>query len=243
MRKCSRCRIKKNATSDNFHKDKNKKDGYSAICKECKRAEYQKNKEDIKRDLNKKRIEYKEEHRKKREAYRNKNKNAITEREKRYYNKHREELVVKSREYYKDNRERILVQSSEYGKKNPQVSRRSKQKRRALSLRVVDNLTASEWEATKEHFDNACAYCGISEDNHLIIHNEILHQDHFIPINIGGGYTKDNIVPACKSCNSSKNDSDFSEWYVRQTFYSKQKEGYILDYLGYTNNTKQLSIL
>ena len=30
---------------------------------------------------------------------------------------------------------------------------------------------------------------------------------------------RENIVPSCDRCNSSKSDSDMEEWYVKQEFY------------------------
>lgn len=49
-----------------------------------------------------------------------------------------------------------------------------------------------------ETFGHACAYClktGIE-----------LTMDHAIPLSKGGPHHIDNIVPACKSCNSVKHD-------------------------------------
>src|ERR1700730_7659119 len=68
---------------------------------------------------------------------------------------------------------------------------------------LVANLKQTEWQATLTYFDGRCAYCGALGR---------MHQDHFIPVTKGGGYTVTNILPACKSCNSSKNDSDPKDW-------------------------------
>ncbi len=66
-----------------------------------------------------------------------------------------------------------------------------------------------------------------------------LEQEHFVPISSNGPYTANNIIPACKSCNSSKRDSDFFSWYPKQPFYSKRREAKILRYLNYDNDGKQ----
>ena len=47
-----------------------------------------------------------------------------------------------------------------------------------------------------------CAYCG--EDATEI--------DHLIPISKGGNNSPENLVPACKTCNRSKNNKDLSEF-------------------------------
>lgn len=96
-------------------------------------------------------------------------------------------------------------------------------------------LTVSQWEECKEAFDYKCAYCGSKRK---------LTQDHFIPLSRGGEYSINNIVPVCLSCNSSKLDNNFFEWYPKQPFYSKSREKRILNYLNYNENlNQQLSIL
>jgi 5-methylcytosine-specific restriction endonuclease McrA len=52
-----------------------------------------------------------------------------------------------------------------------------------------------------------CAYCGAAPPPKL-------HADHLIPRNRGGLESGDNLVWACRSCNSSKNARDLLEWYA-----------------------------
>ena len=55
-----------------------------------------------------------------------------------------------------------------------------------------------------------CAYCGSQDE---------LTADHLIPAGRGGPDVGDNLVRACRSCNSSKGDRDLMEWYlVREEF-------------------------
>ena len=70
-------------------------------------------------------------------------------------------------------------------------------------------LTLKQWEQIKKDFDYKCAYCGITETEHYNQFNERLHQEHFYAMSKGGGLTHNNIIPACKSCNSSKGTKDF----------------------------------
>ncbi len=106
-------------------------------------------------------------------------------------------------------------------------------RRKARKSGLVATFTYKQWLACKTAFNNRCAYCGEEKD---------LTQDHFIPSTNGGGYSKDNIIPVCHICNSSKSDSDFFEWYPQQTFYSKQREQKLLKYLNYKGNYQQLAI-
>lgn len=96
-------------------------------------------------------------------------------------------------------------------------------------------LTIKQWEECEKAFVYKCAYCGKKRK---------LTQDHFIPLSKGGEYSLNNIVPVCLSCNSSKLDNDFFEWYPKQPFYSELRERRILKYLNYNKKLyQQLSIL
>jgi hypothetical protein len=54
-----------------------------------------------------------------------------------------------------------------------------------------------------------CVYCGC---------NKMLSLDHVIPRNRGGADVGDNVVWACRSCNSSKSDLDlFNWWFSKKT--------------------------
>lgn len=63
------------------------------------------------------------------------------------------------------------------------------------------------WVAEKrEEFNGLCAYgCG----------RPATSNDHIWPVALGGTSRADNIVPACLSCNSSKNDSLPGSWVLR----------------------------
>lgn len=52
--------------------------------------------------------------------------------------------------------------------------------------------------------DIKCVYCGT---------NEMLTLDHLVPRFRGGEDSGDNLIYACKSCNSSKNKKDLVDWY------------------------------
>jgi 5-methylcytosine-specific restriction endonuclease McrA len=67
-------------------------------------------------------------------------------------------------------------------------------KRRA-KIKILSTLTDDEWKEIKRHYNYKCVYCG---------EKKLLTQDHIIPVSKGGHHIKENIVPACKSCNSKK---------------------------------------
>lgn len=107
--------------------------------------------------------------------------------------------------------------------------------RKARQAQLPATMTRAAWESCKKYFNRSCAYCGKPLER--------LTQDHFIPLARGGEYTAENIIPACGSCNSSKNSSDPFCWYPRQPFYDTKRWTKITKYLGYKENTQQLSFL
>jgi len=52
--------------------------------------------------------------------------------------------------------------------------------------------------------EQLCVYCG-EQSSRLTI-------DHCKPIAMGGKHVADNLIPCCKSCNSSKGTKDLSDW-------------------------------
>lgn len=57
-------------------------------------------------------------------------------------------------------------------------------------------LTVKEWRNIKAFYQHQCVYCGTT--------STVLEMDHVVPISSGGTHTKENIVPACRACNSRK---------------------------------------
>lgn len=80
---------------------------------------------------------------------------------------------------------------SEHGKL---MARLHQHRRRASGI-----LTAEEWFAILEAYCYSCAYCGRDDCP--------MHIEHVIPVAKGGQTTRENIVPACKPCNSRKCDN------------------------------------
>ena len=70
----------------------------------------------------------------------------------------------------------------------------------------VNDFTLQQWEAVKDMYGGCCHYCG------EIV--EKLTPDHVTPLARGGDHTMSNIVPACQSCNTRKNDRPVEEFYL-----------------------------
>ena len=234
MKICTKCNTEKPATTEYFYKNHAHPHGLSYWCKDCRKAidkEYH--------DKNKdKRNKYSGE-------YHHNNKETISEKRKdynkEYYQKNKEQILARTIENYYKNRDGRLERCKEYRKENKEKrsayfrkyrqSERGKelgrihcQRWKALKRDLPATFTVAQWKECKKHFDYTCAYCGKATKK--------LAKEHFVPVSKGGVFTVSNIVPSCRTCNSSKNNKDFFEWYPSQAFYSKQREKKILRYLN-----------
>lgn len=67
--------------------------------------------------------------------------------------------------------------------------------RRKAAIVAEAPFTAEMWLALVERHKNRCHYCK---------QRRVLTLDHVTPVSKGGKHVEENIVPACKSCNSKK---------------------------------------
>lgn len=82
------------------------------------------------------------------------------------------------------------------------------QRRRTKRLALfAHDLTDHQWASLKEAW-GGCAYCGAS--------GVPLQRDCVLPISRGGRYTLENVVPACRRCNSSKCNDEVTTWLRRK---------------------------
>jgi len=230
---------------------------------------YQENKDKKLKQNKEYRDKNREEILKQRKQYRENNKESKAITDKRYYIENKEQILSYHKRYREENKNKISMwfennknhrqeyrktyriknkfeltkYMKEYRKLNIEKLKIQKQERYCKLRNLEYGLTVEQWREIKTDFNNQCAYCGLTEKEHLERFKERLHQEHFIPLNYNGEYTHNNIIPACRSCNSSKSDKDFFEWYSTHEHYDEKREKFILEYLGYIENAQQLSIL
>lgn len=104
-----------------------------------------------------------------------------------------EERRARDRALYQRDRDKMLARAAAYRKANPEVGRVNASRRRA-QLEAGD-LTTAEWLEILEEFDGRCAYCSSPDRIEL---------EHMTPLSRGGQHTKNNVVPACFTCNRRK---------------------------------------
>lgn len=115
----------------------------------------------------------------------------------------------KAREEKRRSQKRNRVSANE---RNKRYAARYPDKIRANCLNYQSRKRGAEGKHTVEDIaaqletqDGMCFYCGIR----LYEEYEV---DHYIPLTKGGSNNPDNLVCACPSCNSSKNNHLYSEW-------------------------------
>lgn len=245
MKTCTKCGIAKEAVAENFRLRKGK---LNSQCRQCEREYSKKWSKDNPERVYERNKQWREDNR---EHYQEYMKDYNKEYHQKYYEENKEMLMDKQREYrkdnekvkanqqryYQENREYILERSKKWREANPEKCsemaknwwarnkdkrREYNQTRRAKVRELEADLTVEQWAFIKDYFNQCCAYCGKKNK---------LHQDHFIPVNDGGGYTITNIIPACQKCNSSKHDNNFFEWYPKYKCYSPEREEKILNFL------------
>lgn len=98
--------------------------------------------------------------------------------------------------------EKYRRRSLERYRADPSNIQHSRRRRKARLRNAQGSHTKAEWEAKLAEFKGRCAYCGAPATT----------LDHLYPIARGGTDYIENIVPACRPCNSSKSDNTLREW-------------------------------
>jgi len=232
---CKKCHKELPATVEYFQKSKVLKDGLIGTCRECTGVKYRvknvakegykvcnkchkelpanneffhKNRSS-KDGLNSICIKCKKEY-----CFDNKDKinNYVKKYRKENYEKclQRQRLRMKTQKY--------KLQAKEWTKRLYQKNKVKRaiqwQNRRAEGMGASGKITLQQWDDCLKYFDYKCAYCGKSKK---------LSIDHIIPLTKNGINSLSNIVPSCKSCNSSKSNHNYENWYKSKEFYAEEK--------------------
>lgn len=141
------------------------------------------------------------------------NQQSVKARVRKYHEANREIANKKRQERYLANRPEHLAKCREWVQNNRDKSRASK-RNTAHRRRVIIGSSTYQVRAKEiqKLLTQNCFYCGSTEKITI---------DHVVPIFRGGQHKIGNLVPACKSCNSSKGSKLFTEW---KAFQSKKKE-------------------
>lgn len=146
--------------------------------------------------------------------YREQNRDRLREWLREYRKAYPEKQKESDRKFRERNRERIRQRDRQYRENNPVVIR-LRNRSRKINLRYsVGQFCQHDWEHCLNYWHNACAVCGATASENLII-----AADHWIPLNRGGRTDRANIVPLChgiNGCNNRKNSHMPLDWLTNQ---------------------------
>lgn len=126
-----------------------------------------------------------------------------------YRAEHCDERLEYARQWYKANHAHKLEQSRQWAKANPDKRREKWHRYRARKLNAT--IEQIDEMAIYECYNYVCIYCGGTERD-----GRRMTLDHIIALNNGGSHCEDNLVIACKGCNSSKGDMPLEDWLQTQ---------------------------
>jgi 5-methylcytosine-specific restriction endonuclease McrA len=151
-------------------------------------------------------------------AYREANRTLLAAKKAEWYKAHRASVLarVKNRAdqnkdaiaayqaaRYAANPDKVKATVAAYRKANPDKKRHLENRRRARKAGNGGSHTLAERLEKFARLGNVCVYCRQSKK---------LTVDHIIPLARGGTDNIENIVPACRSCNSRKNTKTAEEF-------------------------------
>ena len=138
-------------------------------------------------------------------AYVEANREKVAEYQKAYRDANREKRAAYIKDWQKNNPEKLRSSLRRWRTSHPDATRIQNVRRWARKKGAEGTFDLDDWGALCDAFDNCCAYCGTDEK---------LTVDHVIPLSKGGRNDLGNLLPACLSCNCSKNDTDLRTWLM-----------------------------
>ena len=138
-------------------------------------------------------------------AYRQEHPEAVAK-TKQWLSEHKPLLAQRRRETRRNFPEHEKAIAKTRRDRNPEKHREHCRLRRVRISGAENTLTRGQWQSLLAGAHGVCTYCRKAAP---------LSMDHVIPLSRGGGHTASNVVPACKSCNSSKGNRLLSEWTER----------------------------
>lgn len=103
----------------------------------------------------------------------------------------------------KENKEKAGLRGEKYRRNNLEIFALKEKIRRAKKRANGGSFRKKDWLRMLNKYNGLCAYCYKKKATTI---------DHIIPVKRGGTSFIGNLLPACFSCNSSKQDKTIFEW-------------------------------
>jgi hypothetical protein len=84
----------------------------------------------------------------------------------------------------------------------------------SLLIELTPKLAKKRYrQSIYEAWDCKCGYCG----------EEATSLDHIIPRFRSGSSNRNNLLPACRRCNTNKASAKMEEWYRQQYYFTEER--------------------
>jgi 5-methylcytosine-specific restriction endonuclease McrA len=113
----------------------------------------------------------------------------------RWRKRHPDQHNAEGRDYYARHKQRLAPYFATYIRTHRELRQAIRARRRSRELAAEGSFTTQEWMALLEKHGYRCTYCGAAGP---------LEPDHRIPLARGGTNYIENILPACRRCNTRK---------------------------------------
>ena len=99
-------------------------------------------------------------------------------------------------------------------------------------IRAMEDIDyeLNDWRDAMLHFEGRCCYCGKPEGR---ARADKFDREHLVPLSRGGKAVRENIVPACRTCNRGRGNRPLFPWFREQKFWTQERENNIVLWIGY----------
>ncbi|MDP9276410.1 MAG: HNH endonuclease [Chloroflexota bacterium] len=132
----------------------------------------------------------------------------------RWRRRHPDKHNAAGRDYYARHKERLAPYFAAYIRAHRELRQAISARRRSRELAAEGDYTTEEWMALLKAHGFRCTYCGTDGP---------LEPDHRVPLARGGTNYIENILPACRRCNTRKRLLTEDEFRARLA--SEDREG------------------
>jgi len=157
------------------------------------------------------RLEHPDKMRELKRRWQQENADRLRIRSRRWREAHKEEIAERRRHYRLEHREEIRERRHHWREANPEKRREYKRQHRARKLKATVENVDGTFIYERDRY--ACVYCN-SPFN--------LSLDHVVALGSGGEHSYDNLVMACRGCNSSKGTQEVFQWLASSKYRNKE---------------------
>lgn len=214
-RKCTKCGTEYPVTAEHFYREKKGKYGFHAACKKCMAAASMCYAEAYPEKIRARNQRFYKTHleqeRDRIRRYREGHREQMREAQRRHYAEYPEQERDRGRQWREANPDKNRKAERRWRQEHPEQKRTHRRNHRALKRAAEGTHTASDIEVQHQRQHGKCYYCDCKMIKSPHKPNSAT-VDHVVPLDRGGRNSPDNLVIACRSCNSSKKNKLPHEW-------------------------------